>query len=68
MKEKRDLDIDFYSKQIFPAVHIGEFRLAPKPAIEVEDTIVLPKVAIVMPVFNTQLSFLKESILSVLKH
>jgi hypothetical protein len=53
LKEKRDLDIDFYSKQIFPAVHIGEFRLSPKPTIQVEESQVLPKVAIVMPVFNT---------------
>ena len=65
-KNKQNLDTAFYQRQIFPAVHVAEFRLESlqKPVVESPK----PSVAIVMPVFNTQLSFLKEAILSVLKN
>ena len=67
LQEKQNLDTAFYARQIFPAVHIAEFRLAAKTSLT-EETETVPSVAIVMPVFNTQLTFLKEAILSVLKN
>lgn len=60
---KEELDVAFYSRQIFPAVHIAAFQLVSKTALEVKT----PTVAVVMPVFNTNQHFLKESILSILK-
>ena len=47
---------------MFSAVHIGEFILKgdlEKPA--------LPHVAVVMPVFNTKVSYLRESVESIFK-
>jgi hypothetical protein len=53
-RNKDNLDAGFYFRQIFPAVHIADFRLASKGSViseELEDS--LPSVAVVMPVFNT---------------
>jgi cellulose synthase/poly-beta-1,6-N-acetylglucosamine synthase-like glycosyltransferase len=66
-KEKQELDTSFYSRQIFPAVHIADFKLTERLSY-LQKKEEPPSVAIVMPVFNTNQYFLKEAIVSVLKN
>ena len=53
---RRDLNLKFYKEQIFSSVHIGDFVLIENQNEALQD---LPKICVVMPVYNTKPSYIK---------
>ena len=61
LETNQNLDLKFYKDQVFSAVHIGDFVLADenkKPPL-------LPKVCVIMPVYNTKPSYIRSAVESV---
>ena len=59
---RRDLNLKFYKEQIFSSVHIGDFVLIENQNEALQD---LPKICVVMPVYNTKPSYIKQAMESV---
>ena len=62
MKDKRELDMEYYKKQRFNSVHIGDFKLKG----EINHDKKLPTVSVLMPVYNTPVEFLSEAVESII--
>ena len=68
------IDLNFYREQIFYAVHVGDFvtcqgnqqySMSFTMQHQIHTPTSLPKVAVVMPVYNTNQHYLKEAIESI---
>jgi len=58
----RDLNIKYYKEQIFSSVHIGDFILIENQGEPMQNP---PKICVVMPVYNTKPSYIKQAMESV---
>ena len=61
LENNQNLDLNFYKDQIFSAVHIGDFVLDD----DTKKVSPLPKICVVMPVYNTKPSYIRSAVESV---